>query len=288
MATALTVSNFTSSLATKLAERFGMDANPEIIDVLKKTAFKGDVSDAQMGALLVVANQYGLNPWVKEIYAFPDKGSIVPVVGVDGWARIVNDHPQFNGAEFVMAEDGSAVTCIIHRKDRDHPTRVTEYLAECERGTQPWKSHPRRMLRHKAFMQCGRLAFGFTGIYDRDEAEAIVEKDMGAAQQVPRTAQQFAEQAKPQPAAEVDREQVVRDLEMIARSDDPAEKRIADLENAWKGLTKDERAAVGAAEIKRLKALAAAEDATPTQAAQPDAAPDAQATEDNPFEGVQE
>lgn len=287
MAAALTVSTFTSSLATKLAERFGMDANPEIIDVLKKTAFKGDVSDAQMGALLVVANQYGLNPWVKEIYAFPDKGSIVPVVGVDGWARIVNDHPQFNGAEFDIADDGSKVTCTIYRKDREHPTRVTEYLAECKRETQPWKSHPRRMLRHKAFMQCGRLAFGFTGIYDRDEAEAIVEKDMGAAQQVPRTAQDFAEQARPQPAAEVDREQVVRDLEMIARSDDAAEKRIADLESAWKGLTKDERAAVGAAEIKRLKALAAAEDATPAPVQQ-DAAPAAQSTEDNPFDGVDE
>lgn len=110
---------------------------------------------------------------------------------------------------------------------------------------------------------------------------------MGAAQQVPRTAQDFAEQARPQPAAEVDREQVVRDLEMIARSDDAAEKRIADLESAWKGLTKDERAAVGAAEIKRLKALAAAEDATPAPAQQ-DAAPAAEAAEDNPFDGVDE
>lgn len=280
---ALTVSSFTSSLATKLAERFGMDANPEIIDVLKKTAFKGDVSDAQMGALLVVANQYGLNPWVKEIYAFPDKGSIVPVVGVDGWARIVNDHPQFNGAEFDIADDGSKVTCTIYRKDREHPTRVTEYLAECKRETQPWKSHPRRMLRHKAFMQCGRLAFGFTGIYDRDEAEAIVERDMGVAQQVPRTAQEFAEQARPQPAADVNRDQVVRDLEVIARSDDPAPQRIADLESAWKALSKDERAAVGAEEIKRLKALAAAEDAMPVATDQQDG----EVVDEDPFDGVQ-
>jgi phage recombination protein Bet len=273
MANAVAVSNFTSSLATKLAERFGMDANPEIIDVLKKTAFKGEVSDAQMGALLVVANQYGLNPWVKEIYAFPDKGSIVPVVGVDGWARIVNDHPQFNGAEFVMSEDGSAVTCIIHRKDRDHPTTVTEYLSECKRETQPWKSHPRRMLRHKAFMQCGRLAFGFTGIYDRDEAEAIIEKDMGHAEQVRRTPQDIAEAAKPKGDG-VDRDTVIRDLEMLARSDSPAAERVADLEKAWKALAKEERAAVGPEELKRLKDLAAAEDAMPAQ------------TEDSPFAGV--
>jgi recombination protein RecT len=31
------------------------------------------------------------------------------------------------------------------------------------------------MLRHKAMIQCARLAFGFGGIYDSDEAERIVE-----------------------------------------------------------------------------------------------------------------
>jgi hypothetical protein len=30
------------------------------------------------------------------------------------------------------------------------------------------------MLRHKAMIQCARLAFGFVGIYDQDEAERIV------------------------------------------------------------------------------------------------------------------
>ena len=31
------------------------------------------------------------------------------------------------------------------------------------------------MLRHKAMIQCARLAFGYGGIYDQDEAERIVE-----------------------------------------------------------------------------------------------------------------
>ncbi|WP_414650481.1 recombinase RecT, partial [Escherichia coli] len=59
--------------------------------------FRGgsDASDAQFIALLIVANQYGLNPWTKEIYAFPDKqNGIVPVVGVDGWSRIINENQQ--------------------------------------------------------------------------------------------------------------------------------------------------------------------------------------------------
>ena len=31
------------------------------------------------------------------------------------------------------------------------------------------------MLRHKAMMQCARIEMGFTGIYDQDEAERIIE-----------------------------------------------------------------------------------------------------------------
>ena len=31
------------------------------------------------------------------------------------------------------------------------------------------------MLRHKSLIQCSRIAFGFIGIYDQDEAERIIE-----------------------------------------------------------------------------------------------------------------
>ena len=107
----------------------------------------------------------------------------MPVVGVDGWSRIINQHPEFDGLEFTDGEVGkdglpSWIECTIHRKDRQHPIRAREYMAECKRNTVPWGSHPRRMLRHKAMIQCARLAFSYTGIYDQDEAERIVE--MGA------------------------------------------------------------------------------------------------------------
>lgn len=171
-----------ASISARMAERFGVDP-AEMMQTLKATAFKGQVSDAQMQALLIVADQHGLNPWTKEIYAFPDKGGIVPVVGVDGWARIINENKQFDGMDF--EQDAESCTCIIHRKDRSHPIKVTEWLSECRRETQPWKSHPRRMLRHKAMIQCARLAFGFTGIYDEDEAERITERDVTPAADEP-------------------------------------------------------------------------------------------------------
>lgn len=168
------MSTIAISQASKLAKTFGVEGDgAELIATLKATAFKGQVSDAQMAALLMVANQYGLSPWTKEIYAFPDKqNGIVPVVGVDGWSRIINSDEAFDGMEFV--QDDESCTCKIYRKDRAHPISVTEWMSECKRNTQPWQSHPKRMLRHKAMIQCARLAFGFVGIYDEDEAQRIV------------------------------------------------------------------------------------------------------------------
>lgn len=159
--------------AVALAKQFNIQGDPqELVQTLKATAFRSNATDAQFNVLMIVATQYGLNPFTREIYAFPDKNNgITPVVGVDGWARIINSHPQFDGMEFTS--DAESCTCKIYRKDRNHPTTVTEYLEECKRNTQPWNSHPRRMLRHKAMIQAARLAFGFGGIYDEDEAERI-------------------------------------------------------------------------------------------------------------------
>jgi len=137
-------------------------------------------------AFLAVANEYGLNPLTKEIYAFKANGGITPIVSIDGWLKIINTHHQFNGMTFRdNREEGKliSITCFIHKKGIDHPVEVTEYMDECAKATGPWKQWPARMLRHKATIQCGRYAFGLSGIVDPDEADRIkdatTEKDMG-------------------------------------------------------------------------------------------------------------
>lgn len=188
-----------SSLVSKFASRYGVDSW-KLLTTLKATAFRQrnngpQITNEQMMALLVVADQYRLNPFTKEIFAFEDKGAVVPVVSVDGWARIINEHPALNGIEFrysdSIATSARAKPCpewcevIIHRKDRDKPTVVREYLDEVyqpPRGKDggydgPWQSHTKRMLRHKTLIQGSRIAFGFAGIYDEDEAQRIVSVD---------------------------------------------------------------------------------------------------------------
>lgn len=189
------------SLVEKFAGKFGVDPG-KMMDTLKATAFKqrdGSVpNNEQMMALMVVADQYSLNPFTREIYAFPDRqNGIVPVVGVDGWSRIINTHPQFDGMEFRFADEQvdnlrgqqrpapAWCECVIYRKDRAHPVAVREYLDEVYRPpfkegmSGPWQTHTRRFMRHKTMIQASRLAFGFVGIFDEDEAERIVERDMG-------------------------------------------------------------------------------------------------------------
>lgn len=163
-----------------------------MINTLKATIFpqkdRNDkpvvVSNEQMIAFLQVCNVYKLNPFVREIYAFPTKGGgIVPMVPIDGWANIINRNLNFDGLEFLDVWDGEgakksliSTTCVIYRKDRSHPIKVTEYLQECYNGSkEPWKQWPARMLRHKALIQCARIAFSLAGIFDPDEAERIAD-----------------------------------------------------------------------------------------------------------------
>jgi phage recombination protein Bet len=184
VATAPAPLNRNNGLMATFAAKYNVDAD-KMKATMKATCFrtqpgKPEVSDEQLMALIIVANQYGLNPFTKEIYAFPDKGGgIVPVVSIDGWIRIINERPELDSIEFVDAPAVEGVASLdwietaITRKDRAKPIRLKEYFAECVRGTDPWKSHPRRMLRHKSLIQCARVAFGFAGIYDPDEAERI-------------------------------------------------------------------------------------------------------------------
>lgn len=242
MSTALVVAQ-----ASKLAGLFNIPESSDLVSVLKATAFKGQVSDAQMSALLIVANQYRLNPWTKEIYAFPDQNNgIVPVVGVDGWARIINENPAFDGMDF--QQDDESCTCIIYRKDRSHPIKVTEYLSECKRGVKPWQTHPKRMLRHKAMIQCARLAFGYVGIYDQDEAERIAEVDINA-RPARQSAASVAEQAMTVEFTEAD-QKLLADLEAVADTG------IEALEKSWAAITKDQRRAL-AGHLQALKDRAA-------------------------------
>lgn len=156
-----------------LAKR--LDVHPKsLTDTLSKTVFKG-ANDAEFTALVVVANAYNLNPILREIYAFPKKGGgISAVIGYDGWVRIMNENPQFDGIEFnhTLDDKGSivAVEGVIYRKDRSRPIKKIVYLKEFKRNTEPWNNSPSHMLDVRCLCQTVRLAFGVSAGVEGDES----------------------------------------------------------------------------------------------------------------------
>lgn len=164
-----------------------LQVEPEILKkTLKATVFRAkngqtprEVTDEEFMGLILVANEYRLNPILREIYAFVKDGAVIPIVAIDGWIKLVNSNAMNDGVELIENFDKAgkfeSVTAKFYMKGRSNPVVVTEYLAECQKSTEPWTKWPKRMLRHKAYIQGARVAYGFSGIYDEDEAHRIIE-----------------------------------------------------------------------------------------------------------------
>jgi phage recombination protein Bet len=173
------------SLVRKLAQIYGVE-DSKFYNMIVSTVFPSKLgekafvpTEAMVMAFLIVCEQYDLNPILREIYPFIDSnGNLRVIVGIDGWIKHVQRMPQFDGHEFVDHLDSDnrvfATTCKIYRRDRTRPSEMTEYLSECKRDTQPWTKWPTRMLKHKAFIQASRYAFGMQGVEDEDEYERSI------------------------------------------------------------------------------------------------------------------
>ena len=156
----------------------------DITDVLRgmivsaKNQHGAQATNAELAIVTGVCATYGLNPLVKECAAFVSGGKLSVVVMVDGWYKLVNRRPEFDGVEFDDKFDDkgnlASITCRMFIKGRERPVCVTEYMAECrDPKSSVWTKWPARMLRHKAYIQCARMAFGISEVIDDDEASRI-------------------------------------------------------------------------------------------------------------------
>jgi len=115
-------------------------------------------------ALLRSMQSLHLDPLCEEIgFTQFEDGQWQVLITIEGCSKLLNQHPQFNGLVFNQADtllDGVPewIECTIHRKDREVPTTVREYLTEVRGENSIWQKMPRRMLRHRALQQCVRLA----------------------------------------------------------------------------------------------------------------------------------
>lgn len=143
--------------------------------VSAKNQHGAKATNAELAIVSGVAAKYQLNPLVKEMAAFVSGGKLQVMVMIDGWYKMVNRQPEFDGVEFEDKFDGDkivAVTCKMYLRNRSRPVSVTEYFEECnDPKSSVWKKWPARMLRHKAYIQAARMAFGISEVIDDDEAQ---------------------------------------------------------------------------------------------------------------------
>jgi phage recombination protein Bet len=173
------------SIVDRSVQRSGLSYDSFVRLIIQSALSRLSIwSQADLDRLLLLAERLNLDPLSNEIYAtelsseLGKKSRIFFVVGVDGWSKIINAHPQFDGMRFVESAPGGDelpqyFECTIFRKDRKVATSVREYMNEAHTNQGAWLTHPRRMLRHKAMVQCARICFGLSGIYEPDEAQRI-------------------------------------------------------------------------------------------------------------------
>lgn len=117
-------------------------------------------------ALLRLARANGLDPLKEEVaLAVYDDTHWQAYITVEGYSKLLNRHPAFDGIAFTQSEDTANgipiwMECTIYRKDRSKPITVREYFEEVKGEQAIWQKMPRRMLRHKVMQQCARLAVG--------------------------------------------------------------------------------------------------------------------------------
>lgn len=202
---------------------------------------------------LLRCKHYKLDPIAKEIVALRDDyGRYEPYVTYDGWIRIMNDHPEFDGMEFRYSTTQSKekhatvqchdwVECVIFRKDRTKPTVVREFFDECYQAAEldsqgnaiigNWQQYPKRRLRLKATMEGVRASFGITDLRVLVEEMVPTSKPRAFASPPVATAKNLAD-VVPSPALQPAVSQAISNAEDIAEAEYVPDAEVIEAVNA--------------------------------------------------------
>ncbi len=143
--------------------------DPKLLETIKETVCKG-ATPAQFRMFLEVCRGTGLNPFLKEIY-------FVPSVGVmaarDGYLRVANQHPQFDGMETRVERDEKNIpikaVCTVWRKDRGHPVIAEAYYNEYRKPGNVWATYPSAMIAKVAEVLALKRSFAINGVVTEEE-----------------------------------------------------------------------------------------------------------------------
>jgi phage recombination protein Bet len=146
----------------------------DMLATLRNTVAPG-LTDPEFLLFAEMCRATGLNPATKEIWAIKAGGRLQLMTGINGFLKIANSHPQFDGMEVEFERDDKgaliAATAKVYRKDRRFPSIATAYMAEYGKATPIWKQMPSIMLSKCAKGLAIREAFinELGGLYTQEE-----------------------------------------------------------------------------------------------------------------------
>ena len=147
--------------------------NTEMLQALRNTVAPG-LTEPEFLLFAEMCRATGLNPATKEIWAIKAGGRLQLMTGINGFLKIANSHPAFDGMEVSHEWDGKQLiscTVKVHRKDRKFPAVATAYMAEYCKPSPIWKQMPSVMLAKCAKSLAIREAFiqELGGLYTAEE-----------------------------------------------------------------------------------------------------------------------
>lgn len=154
---------------TELTIRASWDT-PEGIETITQTVAKG-ASPAELAMFLEVCRGTGLNPFLKEIWYIGQTKTIM--AARDGYLRVANQHPQFDGMETTVERDSANLpikaTCKVWRKDRSHAITCEAFYNEYKKQSPVWNQYPSAMISKVAEVLALKRSFAINGVVTEEE-----------------------------------------------------------------------------------------------------------------------
>lgn len=182
---------------TKIKKKEQLESISDI-SLIKNTIAPSATED-ELRMLLYLSQEYNLDPLKKEIYFLKYAGKSTIITSRDGYLKIANLNPQFNGLESDVVYYGDKLTkrpdgslhieygeahltfdkskltgafCSVFRKDRDKATMVFVSIKDYYKKNAPiWEQYINAMILKVAEAMALKRAFAISGLVTREEIE---------------------------------------------------------------------------------------------------------------------
>jgi hypothetical protein len=164
--------------STQLAQRLGVEKSM-MIDTIKAQCFRGirpaDITNEQLASYISIAQALELNPLLPGMmYAYPDRGAIIPIVGPDGVMKKLSEIKGLSYECIVYPENPTVppthATCNIWIEGKERPYTYTAVYSEWV--TPNWGKRPRHWNWLRAVKQAARQVIHGLPM-DEDEAIGV-------------------------------------------------------------------------------------------------------------------